>query len=399
MLNLIKRNLKFIIPFVLILLTFFLVSFFINNQPVAKSKKNKTAAPLNVSVLEIKTQPFQVNIDSYGTISPRTQSFLVSQVSGQVTDISGKLREGSFFKKGDVLLSIDDRDYLADIKISEANLANAQQALAEEVALSTQAEQDWKNLGYNNEPSDLVLRKPQQQAAKAQLASAEAALAKTQLMLERTKIIAPYDGRVLNKLIDLGQVTTNNTQIAEIYATDYFEVRLPIKTTDLKFIDLPEIFQDKKVKPSNASVDIFSSLTDSPIPWNGQLVRTESAIDNDARQLHVVAQIDNPFSSDIIERPPLKIGEYVTAKVEGRLIENAIVIPSKSIYQNTYVYVMEEGILKRREIQTLWQNDSQALIGGGLQAGERLVTTTLGQISSGTRAVVEGEKTTKGPKQ
>ena len=399
MLNLIKRNLKFIIPFVLILLTFFLVSFFINNQPVAKSKKNKTAAPLNVSVLEIKTQPFQVNIDSYGTISPRTQSFLVSQVSGQVTDISSKLREGSFFKKGDVLLSIDDRDYLADIKISEANLANAQQALAEEVALSTQAEQDWKNLGYNNEPSDLVLRKPQQQAAKAQLASAEAALAKTQLMLERTKIIAPYDGRVLNKLIDLGQVTTNNTQIAEIYATDYFEVRLPIKTTDLKFIDLPEIFQDKKVKPSNASVDIFSSLTDSPIPWNGQLVRTESAIDNDARQLHVVAQIDNPFSSEIIERPPLKIGEYVTAKVEGRLIENTIVIPSKSIYQNTYVYVMEEGILKRREIQTLWQDDSQALIGGGLQAGERLVTTTLGQISSGTRAVVEGEKTTKGPKQ
>ena len=218
-------------------------------------------------------------------------------------------------------------------------------------------------------------------------------------MLERTKIIAPYDGRVLNKLIDLGQVTTNNTQIAEIYATDYFEVRLPIKTTDLKFIDLPEIFQDKKVKPSNASVDIFSSLTDSPIPWNGQLVRTESAIDNDARQLHVVAQIDNPFSSDIIERPPLKIGEYVTAKVEGRLIEDAIVIPSKSIYQNTYVYVMEEGILKRREIQTLWQDDSQALIGGGLQAGERLVITTLGQISSGTRAVVEGEKTTKGPKQ
>ena len=196
MLYLIKRNLKFIIPFVLILLTVFLVLFLTNNQPVAKSKKNQTAAPLKVSELVIEAQPFQISIDSYGTVSPRTQSFLVSQVNGQITYVSNQLRAGSFFKKGDLLLSIDDRDYLADIKISEANLADAKQALAEEIALSTQAEQDWKNLGYNTAPNDLVLRIPQQQAARAQLASAEAELLKTQLVLERTKIIAPYDGPV-----------------------------------------------------------------------------------------------------------------------------------------------------------------------------------------------------------
>jgi len=386
-----QRNLKYIIPLILIVFTALLISYFINNKPPTKVKKKKPSPPIKVAVLDIAPQSFKVNIDSYGTVSPRTQSFLVSQVSGEITYISNKLREGSFFEKGDILLRIDDRDYVADVKISEANLADAQQALSEEMALSSQAALDWKNLGNQDTPNDLVLRKPQQQAAKARLESAQAALTKTELTLERTKITAPYSGRVLNKQVDLGQVTSTNSQIAEIYATDYFEIRLPLRTVDLKFIDLPKSFRNKEAQAANASVEIHSSLTDKPIPWSGRIVRAESAIDSSARQLHVVAQIDDPFNASILERPPLKIGEYVTAKIEGKIIEDAIVIPSKSIYQDTYVYVVEGDIIKRQTIDILWQDDSQSLIKSGLDVGQRLVLTTLGQISSGTRAEVEGD--------
>ena len=371
-----------------------IISFFVNNEPKKKTKKNNLTPPLTVSVFDIVPQAFQVNIESYGTVSPRTQSFLVSQVNGQITKISNKLREGSFFEKGDVLLEIDDRDYLADVKISEANLADAKQALAEEMALSAQAAKDWKVLGNNSSPNDLVLRKPQQQAAQARLNSAEAALAKTKLTLERTKISAPYDGRVFNQLVDVGQVVNANTQVAEVYATDYFEVRLPLRTADLKFVDLPETFRNKSTETTNASVDIFSSLTESPIPWDGRLVRTESAIDTNARQLHVVVQVDDPFNADKVERAPLKIGEYVTAKIEGKMIESAVVIPSESIYQNSYVYIAQGNLIKRRDIEILWQDSKQSLIGSGLTEGDRLVVTTLGQVASGTRIEIEGEEKT-----
>jgi len=387
-----QRNLKFIIPLVLILISFFIAQFFLNNEPEKKKKKTNLTPPLTVSVFDIVPQQFVVNIETYGTVSPRTQSFLVSQVNGQITEISNKLREGSFFKKGDTLLKIDDRDYLADVKISEANLADAKQAIAEEMALSSQAALDWKNLGNDKPANDLVLRKPQQQAAQARLTSAEAALAKTKLVLERTTISAPYDGRVLNKLVDLGQVTNANTQIAEVYATDYFEVRLPLRTPDLKFIDLPQTFRDSEQDSVSPHVDIYSSLTDTPIPWPGKLVRTESAIDSNARQLHVVAQIDDPFNSTIIERTPLKIGEYIKASIKGKTINNAVVIPSESIYQNSYVYIADGNTIKRRNITILWQDSKQSLIGTGLNSGDRLVVTTLGQIASGTRIEIEGEK-------
>jgi len=279
----------------------------------------------------------------------------------------------------------------AVFSISEASLADAQQALAEEMALSSQATLDWKNLGNNNPPNDLVLRKPQQQAARARLASAEAALSKTKLSLERTHIVAPYDGRVLQKEVGIGQVTNVNTQIAQIYATDYFEVRLPLRSTDLKFINLPETFRDKKTTSPITSVNVYSTLPESPIAWSGRLVRTESAIDNNARQLHVVAQIDDPFNADNIDRSPLKIGEYVTAKISGKNIDDAIVIPAGAIYQNTYVYVVTGDVIKRRNVQIDWQDQAQALISSGLSSGDKLVITTLGQVASGTRVLIEGQ--------
>ena len=55
------------------------------------------------------------------------------------------------------------------------------------------------------------------------------------------------------------------------------------------------------------------------------------------------------------------------------------------------MYAVEDNLLVRRDIDILWQDTSTALIGSGLAAGDRLVTTTLGQVSSGTRVAILGE--------
>ncbi|MBX2846722.1 MAG: efflux RND transporter periplasmic adaptor subunit [Acidiferrobacterales bacterium] len=388
-----RNNLKVVLPILLVLLTGIAVVFFLVMQPEPAPRRPDLTPPLTVAVYDIQAQQFQLNVQSYGTVTPRTQSMLISQVSGVVTEVSDNLREGSFFNKGDVLLKIDDRDYVADLKISEANLAEAQQAYSEEVAQSKQAEEDWARLGNTEPPSDLVLRKPQQQAAQARLASAEAALSKAQLAVDRASVVAPFDGRILSKMVDVGQVAGNNAQIAEIYATDYIEIRLPLKDSDLKFIDLPEAYRGVGEQPVATPVKIYSSLADSETPWAGSIVRTESAIDTNSRQLHVVAQIDDPFGKAAVGRAPLKIGEYVTADIKGKVIPDAIVVPATSIYQDTYAYVVEDGLIKRRNVEIIWKDEAQALVGSGLNSGDRLITTTLGQISSGTRASVEGEVT------
>ena len=327
-------------------------------------------------------------LQSYGIVQPRTQSMLVSQVGGQIIEVAPQFRDGGFLKAEDVLLQIDPRDYQADVKIAEASLLDARQSLAEEEARAYQARVDWDRLGNEGDAPALVLRTPQRLAAEARVVSAESALTKARLNLERTTIKAPFDGRILSRNVDLGQVVSTNTALAEIYATDYVEIRLPIKNQDLGLVDLPEQNGGSDTaEGSTIGALVYSSLG-RKAPWHASIERTEGAIDSNSRQLHVVAQIDDPVGVESSVENPLKIGEYVTAEIEGSLLEEAIVIDNGTIYQGTYVFVVIDEKLMRRPIEILWQNDTQAIIASGLEAGDLLVLTPLGQVTSGTRVRV-----------
>ena len=246
---------------------------------------------MTVETIPVMPRDYQVMLQSYGTVQPRTRSMLVAQVSGQIVEINENVRDGGFFEQGDVLGRIDPRDYEADVQIAQAALADANQALAEAIARSEQAREDWERLGNDGEPSDLVLRIPQLEAARARVQSAESSLTKAKLDLERTRIVAPFAGRVLRKLVDLGQVVSTNAQLAEIYATDVVEIRLPLRNRDLRFIDLPERYRHSDAEESNGTDSIIKSDLIGEDEWQANLVRTEGAIDESARQLHVIAQI------------------------------------------------------------------------------------------------------------
>lgn len=362
------------------------------NPPEAPQRPAFDGPMMTVETIPVLPRDYPIMLQSYGTVQPRTQSMLVAQVGGQIVSINENVRDGGFFEKGDVLGQIDPRDYEADVQIASATLADAKQALAEAVARSEQAREDWERLGNEGEPSDLVLRLPQLEAARARVESAESALTKAQLDLERTKIVAPFAGRALRKLVDLGQVVGPNTQLAEIYATDVVEVRLPLRNRDLGFIDLPESYRYADDESSRAGVIIKSDLIGTE-EWEAKLVRTEGAIDESARQLHVIAQIDDPFGRQSEGRSPLKIGEYVTAEIAGKVLSQVLIIPNTAIYQGTYVYTVEEGVLRRRDVEIDWQNDDEAIVSSGLNPGDELVTTPLGQVTSGIRVSVVGAET------
>ena len=352
--------------------------------PETASRGNGGPPRLLVEALTISASDYEVVLESYGTVQPRTRSQLVAQVGGQILTISPAFRDGGFFRKGDVLIEIDPRDYVADVRIAEATLLDARQALADAEARADQARAAWQRLGNEGEPPPLVAREPQLQAAAARLASADAALTKAKLALERTRVLAPYDGRVLSQDADVGQVVGANAPLGSIYATDSVEVRLPLRNRDLGYIDLPEL----DARADFAAV-IFASELDDASRWGGTLVRTDGEIDPIARQLHVTARVDDPYGRSE-NGLPIKIGQYVTAQISGRTIQDAIVIPNQIIYQGAFVYVVDDGVLDRRRIDIAWQNEIESIVTSGLEPGEQVVTTQLGQVTSGTRVTVTG---------
>ena len=188
--------------------------------------------------------------------------------------------------------------------------------------------------------------------------------------------------------MDQGQVVNRNSPLAEIYAVDLVEIRLPLRNRDLSFIDLPEDYRfDDDELVDGPQVAIYSELA-TGAEWQGRVVRTEGTIDDRARQLHVVAQVDDPFGIRAHGKTPLKIGQYVTAELAGRQLQDALVIPSHAIYQGGYVYIAMDSVLQRREIDVAWQNQEEVLVAGGLDGGDLLVLTPLGQVTSGVRVSI-----------
>lgn len=389
---------KWLIPLAILAITLIASKVILNNPPESSRGGPSSASQLTVEVQQLKPQRFTVVVDTFGTVQPKTQSALVAQVSGQINYVSPQFRNGGFFSKGDVLLKLDQRDYVAGVKIAESDLLSAEQTLLEEQANATQAANDWKRLGNGQAPSDLVLRKPQLAAAQARLLSAEASLTRANLALERTEITAPYDGRILKQLVDFGQVLAANSQTAEIYSTDSVEIRLPINNSDIDLVNFPEEFRTNNSLQPLIEARFTSSLSKSQT-WLGNIIRTEGAISSDSQQLYIVAKIEDPYNPQLHPGASIKIGQYVTAEVQGKTLDDAIVINNSTIYQGSYVYIVVDGLLKRRDINIRWQNSQNSIIDNGLNAGELLVTTPLGQVSSGTRVSIAGENRPQNQRQ
>lgn len=385
-------------------------AFWITTQkPAAERNPEPRGTVLNVDARTLARQTYQIELPTQGLVRPRTESKLVAQVSGAVVEVSEKLREGAFFEAGDLLLAIDDRDYRAELEIAEAGQVEASLKLAEESARSEQAGRDWTNFGKGT-ASELVLRKPQLAAARAAQRSAEARVLVARLKLERTRVRAPYAGRVQKKSVDVGQVVSTGTVLADIYAVDALEIRLPLDGRALAQIDLPEPRRGKGVARSSLPrVNLTARHGDAAHLWPGRVVRVDGAIDSATRQLSVVVQLDDPYGTGAGNRPPLKIGQFVEARVMGRQLKEVFVLPRQAVRQDDSVLLVEKGRLRARKIKPVWRDAENVVVAEGLQPGDVLSLTPLGAGADGApvKARVDGMaakeshggKTRGGPRQ
>lgn len=335
----------------------------LSDKPAANRWGGDRPAPsVAVETRQLTTQSYDIWVNSYGTAKALTETRLVSEVNGRVISVSANIRAGSRFSKGEVLAQLEDRDYRFEVDVAASAAAEAEVVYLQEQAQAEFAAQEWNEKPKSEAARQLALRIPQVEAARSALQAAKSRLEKAQLNLSRTSIIAPFDGKILTQMIDIGQVVTPSQAIAEIYSTDAIEVRLPIKIQDLEHLDLSE----RLGKAIGSEVVLESDMGSSTYRWQGQIVRTEGAFDPATRMLYIVAQVNDPFVSNE-ERPAMRVGQFVRAKVAGNTYNNVFVIPRRAVTQDFMISIAQEGQLQKRQITPLW-TDSEAVVIAAEQA-------------------------------
>ncbi|MEP7704660.1 efflux RND transporter periplasmic adaptor subunit [Paraglaciecola sp. 25GB23A] len=401
-----------IVTIIIIVIAVGLMMAMFSSKPQARKWGGAESPSVAVEIASLERQNYEAWIDSYGTVESLTRTQLVADVSGRVISVSPNIRAGGIFSQGDILVTLDDRNFHVEVDIAASAAADAQVRYLQEVAQADLAAREWNVRPDAGAAQLLALRKPQVAAAKAALQAANARLDKAKLDLERTQIKAPFDGKVLQQMVDVGQVVNPSQAIADIYGTDIVEVRLPVKIADLEHLLVPE---DNDFNQARPKVLLLGELGARTYQWQGEIVRSEGAFDPATRMLYVVAQINEPFINNE-QRPAIRIGQFLRAKIEGRKLEDVFVIPRRAVSQDYIVSVADEGILKKRKVRPLWTDAKSVVVAAtvstenefaleqttstnskldALRSTDRLILTPTANLPEGTKVKSLEESTDK----
>lgn len=365
----------------------------LQSPPQTGLQEEEAEKPPSVQISVAKPVRMRMNVRSQGRVSAQTEIDMIAGVSGNIIEISPAFISGGVFKKGDLLISIDPAEYNLRVAQAQARVMEAKFQLTREEAEAEQAHEEWQLMGRGN-PKPLNLRIPQLREKRAKLAAEQEELKNAQLLRQRTEIRAPFNGRVRSKAVGLGQFISSETVLGRIYSTDFAEIRLPLSTQELAYIDLAGLSQQSP-DTRKIPVTLTANYQGQRRTWFGHIVRSEDVIDEETGMMVVVAQVPDPFflshsqsRSPQLESPPvsLPIGLFVEASIEGRWFDDLIALPASALLKENQVAVVDQSNrLRLRAVNVFRRKHEQIIIRDGLSAGERVLVGGLHYPVEGMR--------------
>ncbi len=356
-----------------------------NRITASRQKLVRQKPPAHVPaarVIEIKTGEHRIVIQGEGTVRPLSEIRLVPQVGGKVTYVSPSLVNGGAFAKGDLLIRINPVDYELALTLAEAKVKDGESRvqLAEEESAASKEEWRFNHAQGKSQvpdPPPLVGKEPQLAAARAMLAAYRAEVEKARLNLERTDLNAPFDGRVSEENVGIGQFVSPGQALATIYAVKAAEIVVPMEDGNAFWFDIPGFTPGKG---PGARATVSAQLAGREVSWPGRVVRTEGKLDQKTRLLPVVIRVENPYS----KKPPLAIGLFVTVLIQGRTLSGSVLLPRSAIHQENSVWIVDgDSRLRFRKVKIARFQGDTVLVSKGLQDGDRLVISPIETVTDG----------------
>ena len=361
-----------------------LARWMIESRPEIEPEPPGTVAT-PVEVITVRAEPFRLTVRGRGEVAPRERSRLVAEVDGRVATVAPALVTGGDFAAGEVLVRLDTADLEVARARAAAALRQAETALAREEAEAAVAARHYAELG-EGEASELALRRPQLEEARARVAAARADLAWAERNLARATITAPFDGRVRTEDVGPGQLVTRGQVLAELYATDRAEVRVPLSDEALAHLERVRI----GLLENGPAATLRCVFAGARRTWRGRVTRIEGEVDRTSRMITVVVGVEDPYDQAAEEAgAPLVPGLFVDVEIEGRREPAALLVPRSAIRDGGRVFVVDgEDRLRFREVTVAWRDAERVLVADGLAEGERVCVSPLATPVDGMRVRV-----------
>ena len=397
----------------------------VKNKPAVQH--NSTAmAPRTVDVIRVQSLPFRNRVSAYGNVEPAISLQGKAELNGKITFLHPDLRQGNSIAAGTVVVRIDADDFLVSLKQSEADLQSNESTLRqlkEEqkttgralklakdnlrvgekelariqdiwkkrlIARSTLDAEEQKVIQLRQSVSDL---QGQMNTYASRLASEAAKISRAReqvkgqkTTLGRTEILMPFDARVGEVPVEIGEFVTAGTVLFEALNLDGVEINAQVPVRQMRGLVQP--LQNRQL---DLTVDNLASALDAlqlkarvtlvgdqaNAQWDAEVLRFTESIDPQRRTLGIVVAVDKPYAKVIPgKRPPLLKGMFTQVEISTPA-NDALVIPYKALHQGRVYLVDADGKLEIRPVEVLLLQGEMAVIDKGLNAGDQLIVNDL----------------------
>ncbi|MDD2837934.1 efflux RND transporter periplasmic adaptor subunit [Sulfuricurvum sp.] len=366
---------KEITKFFLLLMLLMLSATIVHGKEELLQNPTASGSVVKVDVYEVKKPHAEVFNFNYPA---RLNAYQVSTVVSRVTGILEKkyFKEGDFVRKGSLLYKIESNNYLAkmdeifaEVELKKATVSNSKKEWE-------RVENLYKNSAISKKEYDTVFTA--YEVAKADLRSSNARLQSARIDFEYTRVKAPISGIIGIKLIDIGNVVNQGTQLVSITQIDPIHAEFSIPDTDLfkSGSNLRKIAKLSKLKV------IFTYEGKN---YSGFIDYIAPQINMNNGSVKIRALLDNPDHS-------ILPGAFGRISIIGIQSAPIIKIPEKAILQNknsNSVMIVVNGKISIHNIRLGKRVGSYFIVEEGLKEGDKVVINNFFRITSGTSVVID----------
>ncbi len=296
---------------------------------------------VEVTVVQPVQTAFSPLVELNGVVEARTITSIIPQVEGRVIEVAPGFRPGAVVAKGDVLFRIDPADYELAVERTLADIEVARSELAQLEAEAAAEREIWQSTSPDRPIPDLRARVPQIAAAEARLHSGQAARATAELALSRTVIRAPFDARILDTQLDVGQVVGMGSSVGSMFSEASLEIAVPVSSDEMQRIG--------SISGRTASI-----TTPNGEEITGTVARKAAALDERTRLGTLFVVTDN---SDA-----LTVGEFVSITIEGAATADAVMLPPAALTARDRLWVVDGETLADRKIELLGRDGDAVIV-------------------------------------
>jgi membrane fusion protein (multidrug efflux system) len=369
----VQKKILYLLP-VIILAVGFVAMRFLAGFKTPPSKEEPRQIVKIVETRPVVLGEVPAEITAYGRLASSQPVILYSEVDGTLQRGDLPFRPGQSFKKGDLLLKIDARQIKLDINTSKSELLTALASVLPEIKIDFPEKfsvwQDYfNNCEFDKRLPDLPLAANQKiklYLSRFNVYKIYFTIRDLEILLEKHFFYASFDGSIISADLRVGSNARTGTRLGEIINLENLEAEMPVTAEDVQWID--------RSKPV--------TLTSSEITgtWTGRIRRTGKTIDPRTQTVQIYITVDQSGDDNLYD------GVFLKAIIPGRVISHACSVPREALYDQQFVYILENERLSYREVKVIRRQPDYVIVNSGLADGDLLVVEMLQGVAPGMLA-------------